>query len=124
MIGYIAPNNDVFCFFENNEIKELSIGNISEIFVNFENPKFIGKLEVEILDNFRDLIKTEIKKDENKNVIYMKVLMLNRAYERFKERGLYAFHEEYRHINLLDSNNLDFSNQNNYLQVKHFPQKD
>lgn len=120
MLGYVAPNNDVFIFFENNEIELLAKEKIKGSFVNFENPDLIVPLEVMVDNETNDRIKTDCEKDKEGNFLWYSLKMRQRDYNQFEERRVYGLHEGSRHVNLIDVNKMDFSDGFNFRQLCHY----
>lgn len=120
MIGYIAPNNDVYVFFENGDIGQLQQEKIDGAFINFRNPLKVGSLEAELEELKQDRVKVKVVRDEVDDVRHMSVQIREEAYQRLIEKGSLELHEMPGHIVLLDANNLDFQYQFNYNQLKLF----
>ncbi len=123
MLGYVAPNNDVFIFFENNEIGLLAEEKINGFFINFRNPDLIVPLEVMVDNEINDRIKTDCKRDDDGNFLQYSLRVRQRDYNQFKERRVYGLHEGYRHVNLIDINKMDSFDESNFRQLCHYRDK-
>lgn len=123
MLGYTAPNNDVYIFFEGDEVGNLGREKIRGHFVNFNNPEVIGTLEASIVNEnlISGRIKTPTIKDENSYVSRMIVLMRKLVHKVLRERGSFEEHEGFRHICLRDVNKIDNPMELfNYKQMLHY----
>ena len=120
MLGYTQPDNDVYIFFENYEIKKLEREKIQGTYFNLKNPAKIGLLEASINNEIYDRIKTSINKNEEKFITNLLLEMRTIEYKIIQEKGLLKLHEGFRHVYLINSNNLDFSDKINYRQLKYW----
>lgn len=109
MIGYVVPNNNnLYLFFENDEMRFLQDGALTGTFVNFKAPEKQGSLEVMIDDSIDDLIITDLEKDDSEMFITSyTVKMRSSIYHKFLHRNTYGVHEGFRHVNLRNANCLD-----------------
>ena len=125
MLGYTQPNNDVYIFFENDEIERLKREKIQGTYFNLKDPSVTGVLEVSINDAIGDRMETLGDKNDDGFMTWLCLQMKTREYELFIERGSRELHEGFRHICLKDANNLDVSNLGvsdkiNYRQLKYW----
>ncbi len=120
MLGYTQPNNDVYIFFEKDEIEKLERKKIKGTYFNLKDPSVTGLLEVSIDDMINDRMKTLGHKNDDGFMIWLHLQMRTGEYQTLKERRSFGLHEGFRHICLRDANNLDFSDQMNYRQLKHW----
>ncbi len=117
MLGYTLSNNDVYIFFEDDEIGRLPGGVVGKYF-NLICPHVVGALKASVDDSIPDLITTPTTKDAQGFVTEMSLLMRKNVYEKLVSRGTAGTHEGFRHIELLDANRLSFHDKMNYQQVK------
>ena len=120
MLGYTGKDSNVFVFFENDEIERLEKEKLQGLYFNSKYPYLVGQLEAAIDDAINDRIKTSGTKNDEGNFILYRLLMKRREYESFNERRTYGLHEGFRHVNLIDANNLDFNDKLNYMQLCHY----
>ncbi len=123
MLGYTQPNNDVYIFFENDDIERLERGKIQGTYFNLKDPSKTGLLEASINDEISDRMKTSANRDENGFWTWLLLEMRTREYEILIERRGRELHEGYRHICLIDASQVDamnFSDQTNYRQLKYW----
>ncbi len=120
MLGYTQPNNDVYIFFENNEIERLETEKIQGTYFNLRDPSITCLLEASIDDSINDIIKTLGHKNNDGFMTWLHLQMRTREYHIFRERRSFELHEGFRHICLKDANDLDFSNNLNYEQLKYY----
>jgi hypothetical protein len=108
MLSYMAHNNDLFFYFENDEINRFESEKIEGVFVNFySNPIICGTIDAVVDDELGfDLAKTKINTDTNLYVVSMSLIVKRRVYDDFKRRRSVELHQGYRHISLIDVNNL------------------
>ena len=123
MIGYMAPNNDLFFFFEDAEINLLARNKIEGYFVNIKNPEKIVPLEILINNKISERVKTNGEKDSENNFIRYSLMMRQKDYEKFNECRKYGLHEGFRHVNLIDIKNMEFSDELNYNQLCFYRKK-
>jgi hypothetical protein len=64
MLGETRPNNDVYIFFENDEIERLEHGKIKGTYFNCRDSSKICLLEASIEDEIPGKIETSGKRDE------------------------------------------------------------
>lgn len=104
----MAHNNDLFFYFENDEINRFESEKIEGVFVNFySNPIICGTIDAVVDDELGfDLAKTKINTDTNLYVVSMSLIVKRRVYDDFKRRRSVELHQGYRHISLIDVNNL------------------
>ena len=113
MLGYTHDNNDIFVFFENDELSRLREEKIQGNHIHASHPDVIGDLETvvdeELCKKKMELIVTTIQKYQNGAISSMIVSIMQRVYDDLIKRGKYQLHEGYRHINFLDADRLNFS---------------
>lgn len=112
MLGYTHKNNDLFVFFENDELSRLNKEIIRGFHINATEE--ISKLEAAVDNELckMELIATTTQKET------ISISIMRRVYDSLIERGKYELHEGYRHINLQDANRLDFSQEMLYEELK------
>ena len=123
MLGYTQSNNDVYIFFENDEIERLEREKIQGTYFNLKDPTKTGLLEASVNDEISDRMKTSANQDENGFWTWLLLEMRSRDYEILSERRSFELHEGFRHICLRDASHLDtlnFSDQTNYRQLKYW----
>ena len=123
MLGYTQPNNDIYIFFEDNEIQRLSKERIQGIYFNLKDPSKTGLLEVSINDEISERMKTSARKNEAGFIEWLLLEMRSYEYDFLIERGGRELHEGYRHICLKDASKPDTLNSGdkmNYQQLKHW----
>ncbi|MBT7903290.1 hypothetical protein HN587_05485 [Candidatus Woesearchaeota archaeon] len=123
MLGYIQPNNDVYIFFENDEIERLGREKIQGTYFNLNDPSKTGLLEAAVNDAIDCLMKTSANRDENGFWNWLFLEMRSREYHSLKERRTSELPEGFRHICLRDASQqdaLNFSDQINYRQLKYW----
>ena len=121
MLGYTQSNNDVYIFFEDDDIERLGREKIQGTYFNIKDPKKIGLLEASVNDEINYLTKTSTDRDESGFWNWFFIEMRLSVYELFKERRSQELHEGYRHICLRDVSQpetLNFFDQINYEQLK------
>jgi len=123
MLGYSQENNDVYIFFEEEEIEGLGRGSIRGTYFNLNDPSLSSLLEVSIDDSIKDMVVSEVDKNEANLVTNFHLKMRLVEYHRFLERRALDIHEGYRHIILRDTINLGFNDKLNYEQLKHWLEK-
>ncbi|MFW5846737.1 MAG: hypothetical protein ACOCUU_01120 [Nanoarchaeota archaeon] len=126
MLGETLQNNDVYIFFENDEIERLGYEKIKGIYVNFQDPSRICPLEASVNDEIEDEIKTSGKKDEEGFFPWFHIKLNKRKHEILVERRTCGIHEGFRHIDLLDASNIENLNPGirfAYRQLKHYRSK-
>jgi len=96
----------------------LSTEQILGKYFNLMCPKIVGELKASIDDNISDLMTTNTIKNKEGLVTEMSLLMRRNIYEKLKTRKTAGMHEGFRHIELLDANNLMFHNKSSYGQIK------
>lgn len=112
MIGTIIPkSNNLYVFFEEDEVKELDNGEVSGVFINHDDPSKIGKLKATLDNNTRELIDTDIEFGDSSFVESIHVKIRGCRYSRLVETGTAGEHQGYRHIELYDTKNhkMDFN---------------
>ncbi len=107
MLGETRQNNDVYIFFENDEIERLGHEKIKGTYFNFKDSSKTCSLEAFIDDEMGDIIKTSGEKDEEGFFIMYYIRISRREYETLKERRTGGTHEGFRHIELLDASNIE-----------------
>lgn len=117
MIGYTAGNNDIYVFFERDDVVRLGKRMISGTYVNIKEPPVIGVLKVSVEEDLDDITKTSVIK-RGEDVKFMHLKIKGRVYRSFVERGFYESHEGFRHVCLRDINKLDLGDMLNYKQLK------
>ena len=120
MLGYTQPNNDVYVFFENDEIERASKEKIQGSYFNLRDLPIIGLLEVFIDDSIKDSIETETEKDERGLVKKITLKIRTREHQKIMSRGTCELHQGFRHICLRDANRLSFPDELNYRQLKYW----
>lgn len=123
MLGETRQNNDVYIFFEDDEIERLRNEKIQGTYFNFKDPSKTCSLKASIDDEMEDLIKTSGEKDEEGFMTWFHIKMNRRKYETLKEKRTSGIHEGFRHIELLDASNienLNFGDGFAYRQLKHY----
>jgi hypothetical protein len=117
MISLKQPNNDIYFFFEGDEIKKLRFEAIHGICFN---PKNFSKGEsgCSVKEGLKELIGTKIKKSEEGIIESLIIEIMPRVYEKLIDTGSYSLHEGFRHVNLFDSKKLDFSERFIYEGIK------
>lgn len=124
MLGYIHKNNDIFLFFENDELLRLRGEKIKGSYVQVI-PEERGELEI-VIDEETGKRKMEligVTKTCSPPIYLIHIRLMQRVYEQLQERGHYELHEGFRHINIREVNRLDFENQRFYesLKIKYNP---
>lgn len=124
MLGYTQQNNDIFVFFESDEISKLSEGKIQGEYINVTQHQEIGRLEA-VIDEVvcrkgMDTIITNVQRNSNGVISSMSISVMQRVYDYLVEMGKYESHEGFRHIHLIDVNRIDFSAELSYRQLKEF----
>ena len=121
MIGCRGDNSDIYIFFEGDEVEELGKRKLIGTLVNLEDKSKRGVLEIIIGEIEFERIRTDITMSPDEKLIEtIKVIVRKEYYERFVERRAVEEHQGYRHISLLDANNLDFNDRITYEQLKHY----
>lgn len=123
MLGYTQSNNDVYIFFEDDELQRLARGKIRGTYFNLEDSSKTGLLEASINDEISDRIKISARKNDKGFVEWLLLEMRSHEYDLLIERGGRELHEGYSHICLRDTSQpdtLNFSDQSNYQQLKHW----
>jgi len=123
MLGYTQPNNDIYVFFEEDEIERLETEKIKGTYFNLADTSKTGLLEASVDDSINDMIKVSAGKDDNGFMEYLLLEIRSREYQRLKERRSFELHEGFRHICLIDASHpetLTPFNQLNYSQLRHW----
>lgn len=123
MLGYTQPNNDVYVFFEHDEIGKLEQGKIQGTYFNLADPSKTGLLEACVSDDISDLMQTSANRDEQGFWTWLLLEIRSREYHTLREKRTYELHEGFRHICLRDASqpeNLNFSDRTNYRQLKYW----
>ncbi|NOQ55429.1 MAG: hypothetical protein GQ477_01340 [Nanohaloarchaea archaeon] len=123
MLGETRQNNDVYIFFENDEIERLRHEKIQGTYFNFKNPSKTCSLDASIDNEMRDRIKTSGEKNEEGFFTRFHIKINLERYETLVEKRTSGIHEGFRHIELLDASNmdnLDFGDRFGYRQLKHY----
>lgn len=123
MLGETRQNNDVYIFFENDEIERLGHEKIQGTYFNFKDPSKTCPLEASIDEKIGDRIKISGEKNDKGFFTQFHIKLNQREYETLAERRTWGTHEGFRHIELLDANNvenLDFWGRFSYRQLKHY----
>ncbi|MDO8516838.1 MAG: hypothetical protein Q7S33_01825 [Nanoarchaeota archaeon] len=126
MLGYTQSNNDIYIFFEENEIEKLEQKKIQGTYFNFNNLEIIGLLEVSIDNKISDRMITSVNKNDSGFITWLHLKMKTSEYYSLKEQKSRELHEGFRHICLRDSSNLDNLNMNdrfNFRQLKYYESK-
>jgi hypothetical protein len=122
MLGYSNKGNDIFVYFENDEIKRQSKEKIKGNYINLNYPQEMGLLETIIDDEAcrkqMNTIITDTQKKQNGAVISMKLSMMQKVYDKIAKNGIYESHEGFRHIRFMDANNLHFADAAPYAFIK------
>lgn len=122
MLGYSHTNNDVFIFFEDEEISQMRERSIHGEHITANYPEMLGALEASLNDTIcrakMEPIATEIQRVDGGHITSIQVFIKKDVYVRLIERGTYELHQGYRHISLLDTQRLDFNDQLLYEQLK------
>jgi len=122
MLGYTQPNNDVYIFFEDDEILRLKKEKISGTYFHFKDPTKTCPLEFTINDKIHDKVKTNGKRDDNGFLAWFSLEMRTIEYQQLLERKSLETHDGFRHICLKDASDPDIlehlADQMNYRQLK------
>ena len=117
MLGYMLKNNDVHIFLEDDDAKNLETQTITGTFINLDKVSETGTLEASIDKNI-GMLKTSADFDEETWLVKSMSLKLNeRNYEKLMDRGSVGTHEVSKHIDVIDTNNLDrldYTSKSNY----------
>jgi len=117
MLGYMLKNNDVHIFLEDDDAKNLETQTITGTFINLDKVSETGTLEASIDKNI-GMLKTSADFDEETWLVKSMSLKLNeRNYEKLMDRGSVGTHEGSKHIDVIDTNNLDrldYTSKSNY----------
>jgi hypothetical protein len=123
MLGYTQPNNDVYIFFENDEVQRLAKEKIQGTCFNLRDSSQKGLLEASVNDGINDRMKTSARKNDKGFIKWLFLEMRLHEYALLIERGGRELHEGYRHICLRDASkpdNLNFGDRINYRQLKYW----
>jgi hypothetical protein len=123
MLGETLGGNDVYIFFENDEIERLRDKKIQGIYFNFKDSSKTCSLEASVDDEMRNRIEVSGKNDESGFFNQFHVKLNRWEYETLIERRTGGVHEGFRHIYLLDASNienLDFGDRFSYRQLKYY----
>ncbi len=123
MIGYSNPrNNDLYLFFEPEEITRLKNGRVTGEYINHNDVRIIGSLEASINEEVcrrnQEKVHADISRDAQQNVLSMQVRMMQIVHDVLVENGCVEDHQGYRHVSLLDTNRLGFNEQLIYDALK------
>ncbi len=125
MLGYTQPNNNIYIFFEDDEIEKLEQKKIRGIYFNLNDLRKKGLLEVSINNQIElKRMNTSVNKDSKGFVNLLQVEIRSIVYKEIKKDGLYEEHESFRHICFRDANTLDFYDKSNYNQLKYWENLD
>jgi len=123
MLGETRQNNDVYIFFENDEIERLGHEKIQGTYFNFKDPSKTCSLEASVDDEIEDRIKTSGEKDEEGFMTWIHIKMNKERYETLIGKRTSGIHDGFRHVELLDASNienLDFGDRFAYKRLKHY----
>ena len=120
MLGYTQPNNDLYIFFENDEIERLENRNIRGTHFNLNDLAITGLLVASTDSTIDDRIKTLQYRDHKGCIIRLHLKIRTQEYQRLRERRSFEDHQGFRHICLRDANYLSFSDNINYMQLKYW----
>jgi hypothetical protein len=121
MLAYTANHNDVYFFFENDEINRLENGIVRGLYFNRKNMDITALLKASVSDKIHDMSIINKKYDEEGYVMQMHLLIWSKKYALFKEDKSADIHDGFRHIifrNAADIKGLTMFEQFNYNQLK------
>lgn len=116
MLGCYYRHNDLYVFFEPEEIINLGTELVVGSFVNSNHS--LGKLEARVVEDLDDLIKVEARKKDATNWESVAISIRGMIYRQFLERKTYEAHVLPGHIFLKDVRNLDLGEEGMYQQLK------
>jgi len=122
MLGETRQNNDVYIFFENDEIERLGHEKIQGTYFNFKDPSKTCLLEAFVDDEMGDRIKTSGEKNEEGFFTLFHIKISRERYETLVEKRTSGIHDGFRHVELLDASNVENLNPGDrfsYRQLKH-----
>jgi len=121
MLGYTErSSNNVYVFFEDNEIRELESRTIIGTYFNPKDYSVTCPLEVIVEECLNDLTKIVAEFGEDDFISSFKVLIRRSEYERLLKTKSFEDHKGYCHVFLLDVDNLDPMTNLNYEQLKNW----
>jgi len=122
MIGTVAQNNDIYVFFEGDDLQRLGKGEIKGTYINAHDSSIMGELEVKVDDvaakMFGEAADFILKKDKKEVVTGLEGYLTRGVYKTLLERDV-RMHLGFAHINLINcEKELSFHDRNNYEQLK------
>ncbi|MBU2497078.1 MAG: hypothetical protein KJ767_03410 [Nanoarchaeota archaeon] len=120
MIGTLAEDANVTVYFEEGDLGKVTKG-IKEVpFMIYPQNKWVP-LEITVSDEANDKIDGIIaemhKKEGTTDITSFKVVLSPKVYQRFLERKGWSVHQGYRHIYLIDTDDLEYFKRD-YLYIK------
>ncbi|MBT3985060.1 hypothetical protein HOD38_00710 [archaeon] len=114
MIGCTLPSNDIYVFFEDGEIEQLSLGQLEGAHVNTSFERIA--LEV-IVDDKRCQDACERVLIDRKPGEYLRLYIRDEILSRLKERRSYEDHKGYCHVSLKGLDDLPISELSIYYAI-------
>ena len=122
MIGYTAPSNDVYIFFEGDDLTNLGHNPISGTYLDFSDLAFQSTLEVIVDDEScrRKMEQAFLNREltPQGKLVEVSLFMMHRVYSELLETGLIEHHLGYCHIFLRLDLKIPFHEQCNYKIAK------
>jgi hypothetical protein len=126
MLGETRKNNDVYIFFQDDEVERLKDNEIQGIYFNFQDVSRTCTLRASLDNNIIKEIDTLGEINQEGFFTEFKVKLNQEKYKTLKERGTCGVNEGFRHIELFDAshpNNLSFQDKFAYNQLRHYKSK-
>jgi len=123
MLAYMASHNDIYFFFENDEIEKLEKDPVKGTYFNRKDLGIMALLKVSVKDKLHNMYIINTKNDEEGFITSMHLLLWSKKYSAFKESQSADIHDGFRHICLRNAANIDgltVLEQYNYRQLKKY----
>ncbi len=124
MLGYMTKNSDVYVFLEGREVFDLGEGVVRGVYFNTQDSTQIGLLEIAVNNDIGNCHAfVNAYKNEQGFIQWMQVEIKRKKYEQFLRDDGLKTREQFRHLNLLNSVNLEFGDMMNYDTLKDWEEK-
>jgi hypothetical protein len=119
----MASHNDMYFFFENDEIERLEKEAVKGIYFNRKDLGITAKLNVTVKDKIHEKALIKVKNNDDGFICEMQLKIWSKNYVEFKEEKKADYHDGFRHIIFRNAANIDgltVFEQFNYRQLKKY----
>jgi len=123
MLGYTAAHNDIYFFFENDEIEQLEKGIIKGIYFNRNDLGITAIIKAVVKDVMHNITIIKTKNSDEGYIDLMYLQIWSKKYVELKENNRADIYDGFRQIrirNAANIENLTFLEQFNFRQLKKY----